>query len=215
VILAFDTAGPVVGVALWTPDGVEERVERIRRGAETRLVPWAQELLDERDLSRSDIRMVAVSHGPGAFTGIRVGLAAAAGVAEGLGVPLWGRSSLDSRAARAGRDGEVLAMLDARKGRVYAALYRDGRLVEGPGDVAPEVALSWPSGSFVATGEGAVVYADRIEGGSLTDDPEHPAVGVLASLAAVGLRNGEGADPATVVPVYLRAPDAKPPRNLL
>ena len=138
-IVAFDTAGPVVGVALLCADGVVERNERSLRGAESRLVPWMQELLAETGLSTRDLDGIAVSNGPGAFTGLRVGLSSAIGVALSVGVPLYPCSSLRSRAAHLQHhDGPVLSMLDARKGRVYAAVFsKEGTVIAGPGDVDP------------------------------------------------------------------------------
>ncbi len=214
VVIAIDTAGPVVGVALHAEGRATERIDRVRRGAEALLVPWAIELLQERGLALSDLDGVAVCKGPGAFTGIRVGMATAAGLAHGLDVPLWSGMSLESRASRVG--GEVLSLLDARKGRVYAALYGpSGELVTGPGDVAPAVAASWAAPGLTATGEGAVVYRDVWEAARLivAEDAENPSVSALAELAVRALARGEGADSVSVEPLYLREPDAKPPKT--
>jgi len=214
VVLAIDTAGPVVGVGLWARDRATERTERVRRGAEGRLVPWALELIEERGLKMADVQGVAVCKGPGAFTGIRVGMAAGAGLAHGLGVPLWSAMSLSTRAWRVG--GPVLSVLDARKGRVYAALFDgDGEVVRGPGDVDPDVAISWGHPRLAATGEGAIVFREKFEAAGLivVEDAENPAVMALAERGAAALRRGEGVDPVTVEPLYLREPDAKPPKT--
>lgn len=193
MILAIDTCGPVIGVA--TAQGV--RTERIQRGGERRLVPWVLELLGD---ARPDAIGVAV--GPGAFTGLRVGLATAQGLAHAYDVPLYGWSSLRTRAEHANADA---AWLDARKGRVYAA--------RGPGfqelDVDPQQAVF--AGTF--TGEGALVYRELIEaaGGTVLPDADDPGLPAMVRRTAGALE--AGLDPGVVAPVYVRAPDAVPPRR--
>ena len=216
-VVSIDTVGPVVGVGLWCEGRVACRVERVRRGAEARLVPWVVELVDEAGLALQDIDGVAVARGPGAFTGLRVGLATAGGLAMALGVPLWGSMSLDARAARARRhtDERLVCMLDARKSRVYAAVYAaDGTLVSEPVDRAPAEVLADLESPFVATGEGAIVYEElvRAHGGRVVDEAAHPAVDQLARLGAEALARGEGRL-GGVTPLYLRLPDARPPRT--
>jgi tRNA threonylcarbamoyladenosine biosynthesis protein TsaB len=213
-VIAIDTAGPVIGVALASEGAFTERTERVRRGAEGRLLPWVLDLLNERGLRVSDLDGVAVAKGPGAFTGLRVGLSCGAGLAYGRGIGLWSEVSLRSRGLRVG--GPVLAVLDARKGRVYAALYSDtGALLRGPSDVAPEVAASWGGPGLSVTGEGALVYRGVFEAAGLVVAPraEDPSVGMLALLAVGAFERGEGGDPVKVEPLYVREPDAKPPKT--
>lgn len=207
----LDTAGPVVGVALWVDGAVRCRTERGLHGTDALLLPWALELCAEAGIALSGLDGVGVAAGPGAFTGLRVGLATASGLALSLDRPVWAGSSLQSRREREGAD---LALLDARKGRVYALAVQEGRTT-GPGDVDPAVALGWVRGPFVATGEGAAVYADavRAAGGRLAVEPCDPAVDTLAGLAAAGLDRGEGCDATALAPVYLRPPDLKPPKD--
>ena len=215
-VIAFDTAGPVVGVAVATADGCVERSERSLRGAESRLVPWMQELLAELGISSQDLEGIAVSNGPGAFTGLRVGLASAIGIALSVDLPVYPCSSLRSRAAHIeGHQGAVLSMLDARKGRVYAALYStEGALLAGPGDVEPEVAASWAPPGTLATGEGAVVYAALLEanGIQVASNAADVAVSTLARLAASDDDPSRWVSAFEVSAVYLRPPDAKKPR---
>ncbi|MCA9573765.1 MAG: tRNA (adenosine(37)-N6)-threonylcarbamoyltransferase complex dimerization subunit type 1 TsaB, partial [Myxococcales bacterium] len=153
-VLAFDTAGPVVGVAF----GDLVRTERVTRGAEGRLVPWAMELVGDQRVDA-----VAVAIGPGAFTGVRVGLATGQGLAHALGVPLVGIGSLVSRGHRANAD---LALLDARKGRLYAGYRADGF---APADLSVEDVLrdgrarGLLAPGFRCTGEGALVARTALE----------------------------------------------------
>jgi tRNA threonylcarbamoyladenosine biosynthesis protein TsaB len=213
-VLAIDTAGPVIGVALG--DGVEalSRTERVARGSETRIVPWVLALCAEAGWRISDLDGIAVARGPGAFTGIRVGLATAMGLALAAGLPVWGAMSLEPRARRwTGQP--VLSMLDARKGRVYAAYYAcDGSLVAGPADIEPHAVLAWPlSPQTLATGEGALLLQEALarRGLSLAPSPDDPAVETLAGMGQSAFAGGLGGDIEAMAPLYLREPDAVPP----
>ncbi|MCB9665952.1 MAG: tRNA (adenosine(37)-N6)-threonylcarbamoyltransferase complex dimerization subunit type 1 TsaB [Alphaproteobacteria bacterium] len=198
-------------MALRVGEQVRVRTARVVHGSDALLLPWAEELCAEAGIRLQQLDGVGVAVGPGAFTGLRVGLATASGLALALDRPAWAGSSLESRRLRAGAD---LALLDARKGRVYALALQDG-CAQGPGDVPPEEALGWMRAPFVATGEGAVVYAAQVAaaGGRLAVEPDDPAVDTLVRLAAEGLARGEGCDAAALAPAYLRPPDAKPPKD--
>lgn len=201
LIVAIDTAGPVLGVAVHD----SERIERITRGGETRIVPWVVELCG--DLDR--IAAIGVCVGPGAFTGLRVGLSTAQGLAQALEVPLYGFGALHSRGVRVEAD---LALLDARKGRVYS-----GRKTTdyAPRDIAPEVAVQGLPRGFLATGEGAGVYREIVEaaGGHVHEDFAHPSVDSLVRLTRQAFESRLAGRAADVLPVYVRAPDAVPPRR--
>jgi tRNA threonylcarbamoyladenosine biosynthesis protein TsaB len=153
---------------------------------------------------------VAVASGPGAFTGLRVGLATAAGLASALGVKVWTAPSLFVRAAWAGFGGELVALLDARKNRVYAARWRDTSLLDGPADVDPELVTTWAQPPFRATGEGALVFRSVLEaaGGTVVQKADHPGTLALAQHAATALARGEGMAPRDLRAEYLREPDA-------
>ncbi len=213
-ILAIDTAGPVIGVALRVGGGVLVRHERTKRGSEQRVVPWVEQLLAEAQIARSQLDGIGVARGPGAFTGLRVGLATAVGLSLALDRPIWGCDSLTPRALRVPGD-RVLAMLDARKQRVYAALYMGG-VGAPPIDAAPGDALNGIDAGFVATGEGALVYADHVAeaGGVVAPEADHPGVDVLARLADDAIAQGRGGDALSLTPFYLRAPDAQIPKSM-
>lgn len=216
-LLAIDTAGPVVGVALWVDGSVLQRTERIARGAETRLVPWCMELCAEAGLTLSALDGIAAAAGPGAFTGLRVGLATAGGLGLALDRPVWLGDALLSRALRVhAPPTPLLSWLDARKQRVYAlALGAAGEVTSPAADVPPEAALDGVSGAFRATGEGALVYASLIEaaGGVVVCGADDPSVGTLAAMGVRGLDAGEGQAATALAPRYLRAPDAKVPAS--
>ena len=209
VVLGIDTAGPVVGVALWS-DGVQQAWSmRVARGADGLLMPEIARLIDGASLDA-----VAVAVGPGAFTGLRVGVATALGVAFSRGVPVVPLSALLARAALVSAP-RVLALLDARKSRVYCGLFDATQAVPTPlsaeRDAPPEAA--WPDAPFVAVGEGAVVYADAVvaAGGELALEPARCPAGEVARLGA--LRLEDALDPGEIALRYLREPDAQPPRS--
>ena len=125
-IAAIETATETVGVAVRTPAGVQAEFALTgrRRHVET-LTPALEHLLAQVGLGPSDVGVVAVDLGPGLFTGLRVGVAAAKGLAQSLGIGVIGATSLDvltAGAGRAGHRGLVLACVDARRGEVFASV---------------------------------------------------------------------------------------------
>jgi len=196
-VIALDSAGPRIGVALLHDGAVAVRLADGGRGTERQLVGLVAELFDEAGVARSAVDAVAVSIGPGAFTGLRVGIATAGGLAQALARPVVPIGSLEPRALHVGLAGELLVMLDARKQRVYAAAWHDTELVRGAVDVSPTEAIAWMSAPFRAAGAGAVVYEEavRAANGVVVADATHPGV-------------GSGISPTELVPRYLRAPDA-------
>ncbi|MCP4804364.1 MAG: tRNA (adenosine(37)-N6)-threonylcarbamoyltransferase complex dimerization subunit type 1 TsaB [Proteobacteria bacterium] len=200
MILAIDTAGPVIGVAL----GDRLFQQRVVRGADAVLTPAIGELIADVELTG-----VAVSVGPGGFTSLRVGVAHALGIATARGVPVVPVSSLEARAALA--DGRVLSLLDGRKQKAYAGFYVDGVCLSGERDLPPVEAIGLAEGPFVAVGEGAVVWRELVEaaGGVVQADAARSPVAALARLAAGRL--DAAIAPEAVRLSYLRDADAKLP----
>jgi len=191
IVVGIETATELVGVALADDDGPRAAwwVTGRRRHAEV-LAPALSALLEHTGVAMADVGLVIVDTGPGLFTGLRVGIAAAKGLAQGLGVGVLGLSSLEvlARAAfDAGVTGTVVPVVDARRGEVFAGRYvatatggtGDGRgagvtveEVTPPRLVAPDVlaaeladeAGGAPStaGPLVAVGDGALRYADLL-----------------------------------------------------
>ncbi len=215
LLLAVDTAGPVAGVALLRGSSLEGSwCARVVRGAETRLAPAIGELLRGRQPSA-----VAVAQGPGAFTGLRVGVATALGLAVAADCPVVPVSSLQARAGLVPDRERVLALLDARKGRFYGGLF-DTRppvpvLIDNEGDLPlDELLRTEPA---VAVGEGAAVARDAVlaAGHRVALLPDANPATALARIAAVLLASGGAIAPWDFRIRYLRPPDAKPPRDLL
>lgn len=214
-VLGIDTAGPVVSAAIYA-EGVPVRSwsERIVRGADSVLTPAIAGLLADATSRGLALARVAVTTGPGGFTGLRVGVATALGIALARGVPVVAISSLQARAARVRDAPAVLALLDARKARVYAGLFDTRGPAPRPlgpeADVDPDAAM--PPAPFLAVGEGAHVYGDAIRaaGGVVV---EEAGAGVAAEVARLGWL-GEPVDAAQVQLRYIRPPDARVPRQL-
>ncbi len=214
LILALDTSGPMAGLALLSGSRLEGAwCARVVRGAEARLTPAVAELLQGR---RPDA--IAVSNGPGSFTSLRVGVATALGLASGWGCPVVPVSSLQARAAMLPGEPRVLALLDARKGRFYGALY-DARpsqpeLLGLERDLPLEQLL--PAEPCVAVGEGAAVArATLLEAGvRLAAQPDGNPAPALARLGAELFEAGAGISAPTLGIRYIRPPDAVPPPDV-
>jgi tRNA threonylcarbamoyl adenosine modification protein YeaZ len=199
VILAMDTATPAVTAGVLRLEGVEVLAERVTvdaRGHAEQLTPNVIAALADAGLTVNDLDAVVVGCGPGPFTGLRVGMATAAAYGHALGVPVHGVCSLDAIGVET--RGDALVVTDARRREVYWARYRDGVRVDGPAVNAP---TDVPADAHAVAGS-----------------PEHAALFDLPTLSPVyptasGLVRAVAnwtAEPAPLVPLYLRRPDAKP-----
>lgn len=213
-LLAFETATEACSVALYVDGQVRERFEIApRRHAELSL-PWAEELLADAGIARSQLDAIALGRGPGAFTGVRLAIAIAQGIALALDRPLVPVSTLQVLALRApaGAD-QVLSSIDARMGEVYAArqVRVDGQWqLQGEEIVCAPEAVVLPAGSRwfgVGTGFGAADgllatrLADQLDG---VDAQALPRASDLLTLAVPAFARGEGVAPERVEPAYLR-----------
>lgn len=216
-LLAFETSTEACSVALYLDGEVRERFEIApRRHAELAL-PWADALLAEAGVARAQLDAVAVGRGPGAFTGVRLAIALAQGVALGLERPVLPVSTLAVLAAGAPADGpaQILATIDARMGEVYVgAFLREGAslvALEAERVLAPE-AVALPAATAgdwqgVGTGWAAAdgLLATRLASRMVRLDPQAlPRAAVLAGLAAAGYERGEAVAPERAEPAYLR-----------
>jgi tRNA threonylcarbamoyl adenosine modification protein YeaZ len=222
-LLSIETATPACAIGVATSSGVELALvlDGERHHTET-LTPGIRDLLYKVELSAKSIDRVVVDRGPGLYTGLRVGIATALGLALGAGAELVGVTSLEvlARGAfAAGVAGTLVSVVDARRGEVFvqtfalgaSVLALDEPRVAWPHDVASEsrtrsVASEWrTSGDTVTfTGDGAARYVeefDAVPHGSIFDQ-RVPAPGAALFLGAQ--REPE----ATIVPLYLREADA-------
>ncbi len=221
-ILGFDTATTACSGALWAGGEViaHRRVEAGGRHAET-LVPMLREVAAEGNTTLAAVDQFAVTVGPGSFTGIRIGLATARGLALALKRPLVGLSTLEVLAAgvpKAERGGPILAALDARRGRLYAQLFdRSLSALSEPQALHVEAlpGLVAAAGNeeplvVVGTGQAAAVaaLAPTIDALQATGSPT-PDARVLVRRAATRIETG-GGECNAVRPLYLREAGARP-----
>ena len=191
--LAFDTATTVATVALVRDDRVLG--ERLTTAA--RVLAEADELLREHELRQDEVSRLVVGTGPGSFTGIRIGLAAARGLAFSLAIPVAGVSTLDALAA--GARGAV-PVIDAKRREVFARL--DGSTA----CVSPD-GLELEQGT-VCVGDGAVRYRAVLEAKGARVPPDESPLHPPWARQHVALAHSFG--PAEQVePVYVRVPDAE------
>lgn len=199
LVLAVDTSTDVrVGLARDGEVLVRRHVADTRAHLES-LVPLIREALAEAGVGVPDLDLITVGLGPGPFTGLRVGIAAAQMLASVRNLPLHGVCSLDVVAAAAGRDDEFVVASDARRKELYWARYRGAERFEGPHVSAPEDLPGLP-----VIGPGVSAYADRLGERPQPDGPTTLDAGLMAAL-------GMTLPSAGTQPLYLRRPDAAEP----
>ena len=218
-ILGFDTSTAASSAAVLLDDGrVVESTPPAERLAErpahaTELLPAVHDVMERAAVGFGDLDAIAVGLGPGTFTGLRIGVATARGLAKANGLPLRGVSSLAALAA--GMDAaQRLPLIDAKRGEVYGALFgTDGQrwptfalsidaLLERLADarVTPQ-----------AAGDGSLRFRDELEAAGVRVAPRGAPVHVVsaAHLCTLAL-DVPDATPEKVLPDYLREPDAVP-----
>lgn len=191
--LAFDTATGTATTAL-VRDG-DVLGERIGRASE--VLAEADELLRAAGLTPGDLDLLAVGVGPGSFTGVRIGLATARGLALALDLPVAGVSTLDALAA--GSPGAT-PVIDAKRGEIFTVVSGHVRCL------APDTLEVDRGRTYV--GDGAVRYRDTIEDAGGVVPPDDSELHLPRARFHAGLA-GEGGPAELVEPVYVRAPDAE------
>ena len=231
-ILALETASSACAVAVVDGGNVLAEVAlQVPRAHSTRLMPLIAQMLDDSGVAKADLDGIAVGIGPGSFTGLRIGLATAKGLAFGLGKPCAGVSTLKAMAYGTGAQiGLVVPMLDAKRGEVFTAVYAAGsqdpatwaelippshmhvdQLAEAIRSLREGLRHSW---QFVTVcGDVAAKYAGALGLGEASRlapaGAMLPRAWAVAELGAAALAAGQGLDPDALVPIYLRKSEAE------
>ncbi len=195
-ILAFDTSAAHCAAALLLPapsdsDRVINRLEPMEKGQAERLIPLLEELLAEGGIGWSDLKAIAVGTGPGNFTGVRISVAAARGLALGLGIPAVGVTRLEALAY--GLPRPVVVAEDAKRGQVYVQMFT----AEGPGP------------AHLAD---RVVPACAATGSAAGENALPSAMPLVEAIARIGAERVLTPQPRPA-PFYLRGADAAPPSD--
>ncbi len=228
LILGLDTATTACSVALLGDDHlIAEFTLNIKKTHSERLMPLVDCLLEETGFNREELNALAVSSGPGSFTGLRIGLATTRGLAQGLGIPAVGVGTLEAMAEMIPIPGALICpLLDARRNQVYSALFRfpsQGRgnleSILEPGAWELEELLKHISEMpepVTYIGEGISVYRPVIENKLpaerviIPERPFHLCRAALVAVCASRLLQGEGDySYHNLLPRYLRKPEAE------
>ena len=233
-LLAIETATEACSVALWIDGEVRERFGVAPRQHAELALPWAGQLLADAGVARSQVDAIAVGRGPGAFTGVRLAVALAQGIALALDRPVVPVSTLAALAmqalsfpsplegeggtatgssGRAGEGANTIAAIDARMGEIYVAAFRrDGDSLVATSDevvIAP-ASYEFPQGEdWIGVGTGFAAADGELQSRFADrfvriDATALPHAGDVARLGAIAFERGEALAPERVEPAYLR-----------
>jgi tRNA threonylcarbamoyladenosine biosynthesis protein TsaB len=207
-ILGFDTSTSATTVCLVRDDGeafeVEPPVGRLQEPPThaRELMPGIDSVMRDAGLGFGDLDAIAVGIGPGGFTGLRIGIATAHGIAQGAGIGIRPVLSIDALAAGID-DPQPFPLIDAKRKEVY-----------GPGPFVGSIddAIARAPEGGLAAGDGSIRFREALEEAGIRVAPGDSRMHVVRGLYICRLAEAvQPAPPESVVPCYLRAPDAKPP----
>ncbi len=234
IVLALDTSTDMLACAVARVDG--EKIDVLaaadhlcRRRANVELVNTCLQALAAAHLKMADVEAVLVGRGPGSFTGVRIGIATAKGLACGLGVGLYGTSALDAMAwsaHAAGARGTLAVAADAMRGEVYPGIYRlddagarrtfTAETVAKADACVAELASRADAAELILTGNGLLKYREKFEAAGFAPErvTEQDAwwptgEGLVRAAVEAGVFAEQSGDPALVLPIYTRLSDAE------
>lgn len=242
IVVAFDTANEMISVGVGRLNYQTQSIEFVAsqeteafRASNVKLLPEIDALLADTGVSRDDVACVVCGRGPGSFTGVRICMASAKGIAIGLNVPLFGVSTADAQAWQQwdlGVRGSVVVVGDAMRKEVYPVRYMltDGGVERLNTDFVMKAAKlpTWLGDAYsqesapLITGDGLKKYADLCEGcGTLAQDYRYPtgkglllAAQALWRLGDVDFSDPLTGNPCVLLPVYTRLSDAEEAERL-
>lgn len=212
--LAIDTATAACAVALRVGDEVSVAVPKASRLLEPpaharELLPAIERVLADSGTSIGEVEYLAVGIGPGAFTGLRIGVATARAIATARGIGIKPVSSLAALAADGDNAAQTIAMIDARRNEIFFRVAATDALGT-PQEAIEAAAAAAASGPVRAIGDGAIKLRDRlIERGIEVPEPDDDAHLVDPAAMILIARSVDAVAPENVVPNYIRPPDAK------
>lgn len=222
-ILAMDTSAGACSAAVWNDGNITQRLVELERGHAERLIPLVLATMADAGFGFDRIDLLAVTVGPGAFTGLRVGLAAARGMALAAGLPCMGVTTLEAIASAvdhreaAGR--LLLVTLDTKRGDVYAQAFDAGEPASAltavdPHGLARQIGLR----PVLLAGDAAArvmpVLAEAGVDASAAAVPGYPTAASVAALAAQRWQREGGAGAESMpLPVYLSPPATSCPTS--
>jgi len=218
IILAIDTSGPVCGVAVWADGRIRYEAAAINKLTHSEsLMPMLDEALTRAGIDKKELTHLAVTVGPGSFTGVRIGVTAIKALSHALNIPCIPVSALEATAAGIYDTQHILCPIqDARVMQVYGAAFKGGkRLLDDCVMKLDEfiAAISPLEGDFLFTGDGVAAYREKIEaalGGRAAFAPAQCAYLRPAAVACIAATNADKAvDYLSLQPMYLRAPQAE------
>jgi tRNA threonylcarbamoyladenosine biosynthesis protein TsaB len=217
-VLGLDTSTAASSVCVLRADGrafeaATDPGAQATRAHARELMPAVAGALESSGLDWPDLQAIAVGVGPGAFTGLRIGIATARGLAGATGLELRPVSSLAALARGIG-PGLVLPLIDARRGELFGALYDDGEERWPPFSASPEAVARRVGQAGLAplsAGDGSVRFRGVLEAAGIPVVPDASRAHEVRALHVCELAAGVSpVPPEAVLPQYLRSPDAKP-----
>ena len=212
-LLAFDTSTEACAVGLLAGGVRRGRFELTPRRHTDCVLPWCDDLLAQAGLAKSGLQAIAVGIGPGAFTGVRLGVSLAQGMALALDLPVVPVSTLAAIAQAQDHDGPIAVVMDARMGECYAGFYqkRDGIVVALAPErlLAPEALVLPADGDWIGAGSAFGAYAERLPSAFTSalgriDAEALPQPEALLQLGEYGFHAGLALAPERIEPTYLR-----------
>jgi tRNA threonylcarbamoyladenosine biosynthesis protein TsaB len=218
-ILAIDTSAGACSAAVWNNGSICERLIEMSRGHAEALLPLVLATMDDAHCRFGELDLLAVTVGPGAFTGIRIGLAAARGMALAAIVPCLGVTSLEAIAAAVdpgeAAGGPLLVVLDSKRGDVYAQLFVAGEPADPPLLADYRSLAHWlPRGPLLVAGDATASVLPALKETGINVRaaavPGYPTAARIAALAACRWREATDSARPMPLPLYLRSPATGP-----